>query len=155
MLITVKGLENINRIFHNIQIFAKNPKNILGEHIARPIYNEVVKAYETESDPVTGVKWKKLSDATLKAKKGKGRILYHDGTLQDNTTWDVKDNTAFIGTNATAKGYAYPAVHQFGSSSKKIAKRRFLPITDDGALSDKLVVLMENALNKKLESLLA
>ncbi|MDR0580267.1 MAG: phage virion morphogenesis protein [Campylobacteraceae bacterium] len=154
MAITIKGLENINRIFRNIQIFAKNPKNILGEHIARPIYNEVVKAYEAESDLVTGVKWKKLSDVTLKAKKGKGIILYHQGTLQDRTAWDVKDNTAFIGTNAAAKGYAYPAVHQFGSNSKKITKRRFLPITDEGALSDKLVVLIENALNKKFESLL-
>lgn len=67
-------------------------------------------------------------------------------------TWEVKGNTAFIGTNATAAGFAYPAVHQFGS--KKTKRRRFLPLTDNDALSEKLVNLIENALSKKLESLM-
>ncbi|MDR2080531.1 MAG: phage virion morphogenesis protein [Campylobacteraceae bacterium] len=155
MHITVKGMEKIDELVTKVQLLAKNPQNILGEYIARPIYNSIKEAYQTETDPVTGIKWKKLSDITLKAKKGRGRILYHHGDLQEKTTWDVKGNTAIIGTNAIAKGYAYPAVHQFGSKDGKIAKRRFLPLTDNDELSEKLVDLIEKALEKKIESLMA
>lgn len=145
-------MEKIDKLVTNIQLLSKKTDTLLGEHVARPIYNSIMDAYQKETDPATGVKWKKLSDATLKAKKGRGRILYHQGNMQDNTAWKVEDSTAFIGTNAAAKGYAYPAVHQFGS--KKTSKRRFLPVTDDGALSDKLTALVENALARKLESLM-
>ncbi|MFV0481332.1 MAG: phage virion morphogenesis protein [Campylobacteraceae bacterium] len=152
MSIEVKGFEKIKDTFEALQILNSKSSALLGEHVARPLYNRSVRAFENQKSAFDSKSWQKLSDKTLKAKKGKGKTLYHSGSLQNTFAWSVKDNTAFIGTNAKFRGYPYPAVHQFGS--KFVPKRPFLPIDDNYNISEDEVKKIEKALEKKIEKLL-
>jgi phage gpG-like protein len=154
MGVVITGMNKIADALTRVEKVAKSPQQIMGEHIARPIYNTIIKAYSGEKDPVTGAKWTPLSAKTLKLKKGKGKILLSTDALQSKTVWQVSEDTAFVGTSAKAHGYAYPAVHQFGSTNGKIPQRRFIPIMDNGDLETELAEKIEKALVKKFEGLL-
>ena len=152
MSIEIKGLEEINETLTAIQALGGNGSKLLEEYVIVPIYNKVIISFEKQSSAIDGTKWTPLSQKTLKIKQGRGKILFDSGALQETTAWQVKDNMGFIGTNAKAKGYPYPAVHQFGVEDKT-PKRPFLPINDNNELPKELQDEIERGLIKKFEKM--
>lgn len=108
------------------------------KEIANALLNETENAFEKQASPMDGSAWQPLAESTLKQKKGKGKILYDQGTLQGSLTTMATPTAAIIGLNAQSKGYAYPAVHQFGSNDGTIPARPFLPFTAQGDLSNNM-----------------
>jgi phage virion morphogenesis protein len=104
-----------------------NPMPLMSE-IANHLYNLTSNAFRDERG-IDGTPWARLSDKTI-AKKGHDKKLWKEGGLQDSLYAKNTTNTATIGTSATAKGYPYPAVHQFGSNNGRIKARPFLPLDE-------------------------
>lgn len=96
-------------------------------------------SFDNKKSP-DGRKWDPLSNATIQAKKKKGktttRILYQSGELQDKFIYHSTRDELVVGTNANHKGYDYPAVHQFGTKDKKTPARTFMPFDINGELYD-------------------
>lgn len=105
--------------------------------IANLLQTTTETAFENESNPFDGAAWEPLAERTLAKKKGK--TLYESGRMQDSLKVFSDNKQAIIGLPATAKGYNYPAVHQFGTTDGKIPARPFLPIDATGGdISDGL-----------------
>ncbi|MCF6207684.1 MAG: phage virion morphogenesis protein [Sulfurovum sp.] len=107
------------------------------EEIANHLYNLTDEAFEVERAH-NGTPWEWLSDATLK-RKGHNKKLYDQGTLQ-GSLWQKSDRKgAYVGVNATANGYKYSAVHQFGTRDGKIPARPFLPFNESEEVYDDVI----------------
>lgn len=109
----------------------------LTEEIANHLYNLTDEAFEVESS-YTGTPWARLAASTVK-QKGNSKALYHEGTLQRSLFADSDNTSAVVGVNATANGYAYPAVHQYGSKDGKVPARPYLPFDEHGEVYDTVV----------------
>ena len=109
----------------------------LTEEIANHLYNLTDEAFEVES-AYDGTPWARLSPSTIK-QKGNSKMLYHEGTLQRSLWQDSTDDSAYVGVNASANGYDYGAVHQFGSKDGKTPARPFLPFDAHGQVYDTVV----------------
>jgi len=107
----------------------------LTEEIANHLYNLTDESFEVESS-YTGTPWARLSASTVK-QKGNAKMLYHEGTLQRSLYQESTSDSAYVGVNATANGYAYPAVHQFGS--KNVPARPYLPFDEKGKVYDTVI----------------
>lgn len=145
MSIEIKGLEEARQTLQNLEKFASpnNMKKIM-KTVGNMVYNVTMESFENERSPF-GEKWKSLSDSTKKAKKGKGKILRLSGDLEDK--WHIKATSTQVeitGNTKSEKGYAYGAVHQWGS--KRVEARKFLPIDDTGYLEDNLKNAIEDML---------
>lgn len=156
MSIEIKGLEEARQTLQNLEKFASpsNMKKIM-KTVGNMVYNVTMESFENERSPF-GEKWKSLSDSTKKAKegysystkkakKGKGKILRLSGDLEDK--WNIKATSTQVeitGNTESEKGYAYGAVHQWGS--KRVEARKFLPIDDTGYLEDNLKNAIEDML---------
>ena len=64
-------------------------------------------------------------------------MLYHEGTLQRSLWQDNTADAAYVGVNASADGYDYGAVHQFGS--KHVPARPYLPFDEHGVIYDTVI----------------
>jgi len=104
--------------------------------IANLLQTTTETAFEDEQNPFDGTPWEPLK-ASTQAKKN-GKPLYESGRMQDSLNVFSNARQAIIGLPATAKGYNYPAVHQFGTEDGSIPARPFLPINADGDISDGL-----------------
>ena len=114
----------------------------LTEEMANHLYNLSEEAFETESS-YSGTPWARLADSTVK-RKGHGTKLYDQGTMRDSLQSDSTADAAMVGVNATAEGYAYPAVHHFGSS--KTPARPFFPFEGEepaAGLIDDILMMLE------------
>ena len=161
MSIEIKGLEEAKRTLESLEDFSssKNMKKNMNT-IGNMVYNVTMESFENQKSPF-GEKWKDLSKATEKSKKGKGRILRHSGDLEDKWNIEATNNKVEItGNTKSKKGYPYGAVHQFGSSKAgrnrniKIEARPFLPIDNDGFLEDNLKNAIEDMLTKELKKVI-
>lgn len=153
MSIEIKGLEEAKRTLESLEDFSssKNMKKIMNT-IGNMVYNVTMESFENQKSPF-GEKWKDLSKATEKSKKGKGRILRHSGDLEDKWNIEATNNKVEItGNTKSKKGYSYGAVHQWGS--KRIKARPFLPIDNDGFLEDNLKNAIEDMLTKELKKVI-
>ncbi len=117
----------------------KRGKNMepLTEEIANHLYNLTDESFEVESS-YTGTPWARLAASTVK-QKGNSKMLYREGTLQRSLWQENTHDSAYVGVNATAKGYAYPAVHQYGSKDGKIPARPYLPFDEHGQVYDTVI----------------
>ncbi len=115
--------------FNRLVALGQNLEPVMAE-IANYLLNITEEAYESQTSPIDGSAWEPLSDKTLQYKTGKP--LYESGKMQDSTSAFHTVNSAGVGLNATANGYPYPIVHQFGSDH--VSARTYLPITQDGKI---------------------
>ena len=109
----------------------------LTEEIANHLYNLTDEAFDVESS-YTGTPWARLSDSTIKA-KGHDKILHKEGDLRGSLYSTADSDGAYVGVNATANGYPYPAVHQFGTQEGKVPARPFLPFNEHGDVYDPVI----------------
>jgi phage virion morphogenesis protein len=86
--------------------------------IGADMERRMLERFETETDPA-GRKWAPLAKRTLKAKKGRGSILYQHGTLMDSRSWQADASSVRWGF-----GQKYAAFHEFGT--KKMPRRGLL-----------------------------
>ena len=87
------------------------------------------RAFENETDPVTGAKWPKLNPdykARLAEDGYTGSMLQRDGTLKTNIHQEYGHGYARVGTNVT-----YAAIHQFGG----ITRAHWIPPKNKKALA--------------------
>jgi len=105
------------------------------EEIANHLYNLTEEAFDTQSS-FYGTPWERLASSTLKQKQN-SKMLYHEGTLQRSLNYEATSDAAYVGVNASANGYAYPAVHQYGS--KNVPARPFLPFDEHGEVYDTVI----------------
>ena len=109
----------------------------LTEEIANHLYNLTDESFEVESS-YTGTPWARLAASTVK-QKGNSKALYHEGTLQRSLYHENTSDSAYVGVNATENGYAYPAVHQYGSKDGKVPARPYLPFDEHGEVYDTVI----------------
>jgi len=86
--------------------------------IGADMERRMLERFETQTDPA-GRKWEPLSPRTVKAKKGRGSILYHHGTLMDSRASQADASSVRWGF-----GQKYAAFHEFGT--KRMPRRGLL-----------------------------
>ncbi|WP_455756489.1 phage virion morphogenesis protein [Sulfurimonas sp.] len=132
MQIETIGLDDIRDDLKAIEDKTEDIKPLLKE-LANHLTNTIEESFEDETSP-DGTKW-----TPIKFRKGDhspSKILYDHGHMQNSLHSRVYKQSLTIGVNATADGYQYPLVHQFGTKDKKIEARPFMPIKLDGSLYD-------------------
>ncbi len=98
------------------------------------LYNIAVDSFEHEKDPY-GNNWTPLKQSTKKYKTT-AKMLYDEGTMQNNLINISSSSQAIVGIDATYMDFSYPAMHQFGSKDGKLEARSFMPIKEDMSLYD-------------------
>jgi phage gpG-like protein len=177
MSIELQGLESIQRSLNNLSqaLDAKQMKTTMNT-IGGMITNTIEDSFESERSP-WGEKWKPLkvvsyhlgysigkgkSPHTKKGKQSVGfskyienkKILRESGNLADKWLTKATSESVEVSGNAKSKkGFAYGAVHQWGS--KKVPIRRFLPVDESGGLEPKLQEMIESYLEKRITSVLS
>lgn len=119
---------NILPILKKIQYNLHNRKN-LAKKIAAILLESTESAFESESDPSTGIAWLPLQPSTIAQRSRKGRwpgpILQQTGQLAASITTAHGIDYAEIGSHKV-----YAATHQYGRSA--IPARPFLGLDDVG-----------------------
>ncbi|MBL4774474.1 MAG: phage virion morphogenesis protein [Mariprofundus sp.] len=129
------NIKHVQDRLRGLELRGSNLKPLMAE-IANLLQTTTEEAFDSESNPFDGAAWEPLAERTLAKKKGKP--LYESGKMQDSLNVFSDNKQAIIGLPATAKGYNYPAVHQFGTTDGKVPARPFLPIDANGEISDGL-----------------
>ena len=148
--VKLQGLDEIVSKLENLRVKTDEIEGALLEAVGRPLYNATSKAFQTQTSPF-GQKWKALNAATLKAKKGRGKILLDRGKLSDSLAIQVSNKKLFVGVNAGEK-FQYGLSHQFGSKKRNIPARPFLPIDENGLLPDEMVKKIQRNLREYFSS---
>ena len=99
--------------------------------IAETLQTITDEAFSAERSP-DGTPWADLAPATWRHKRSPHK-LFESGTLRGSLYADSSAHEARVGVHASAHGFPYGIVHQFGSA--KTPARPFLPLTDTGNLS--------------------
>ncbi len=128
--IEVKGIETVNKKLKQLQSIGSDLQPVMAE-LANHLYNVVDESFQKQQTP-DGISWNPIKPR--KDDKSPNRILYDEGTMQDSLSQKSNKNEAIVGLNATANGYPYPIVHQFGSKDGSIEARAFMPIRRDGMI---------------------
>ncbi len=150
MQVEVTGLEDLQETLENLEEKTQETLPLMRE-LKNHLYNVISESFETQTTP-NGKKWSPIKIRTIHdTYKGKSRytkkgvqtkafsrfstgrkILFDTGHMQKSLYHDTKKWNLTVGLNATADGYAYPLVHQFGS--KNVIARPFMPIKSNGEL---------------------
>lgn len=128
--------ERVKAAFATLIERGENMEPLTAE-IANHLYNLTDESFETESS-YTGTPWDRLSASTIR-QKGNNKMLYHEGTLQRSLYQESTSDSAYVGVNATADGYTYPAVHQYGTEDGKVPARPYLPFDKHGEVYDTVI----------------
>jgi len=154
MQVSIK-LENLDISQDHIEQAMKKIKDTkplmleLGNHL----YNISLDSFEHEKDP-NGNPWTPLKASTLE-NKSTSKMLYDEGTMQNNLINKSSSNEVAVGIGATFNGYLYPAVQQFGTKDGKVEDRAFMPINKDmnlyseveGELEEIVIEFIEEAIS--------
>jgi len=128
----VQGLEDVQKVLADMAKRFDNLKPFMSEAI-NIVKNRTEESFEKESAP-DGTPWTPLKNPR------DGKILHKSGDMEDSLWTDADKRSATIGFSMKSEdGYAYPAVHQFGTENGRIPARPFLPIRPDGELMDDVV----------------
>ena len=132
MQIELKGLQKINAKLQELEENLVNTRPLVGE-LTNHLYNLIEESFETQTTP-DGKSWSPIKKATHKNYGlSTDKILYKTGHMRNSLYhYSVIGGGGAVGVNATAKGYMYPLVHQYGS--KFVEARPFMPIKADGEL---------------------
>ena len=152
---------NIKELKIKLNRLASLPRT-LNLHLGNIVLAEIKESFVSQKDPITSKAWQPLSAKTLaqknrsyaRAKKGKVavgfRILRASGALEDNWSIEATDQSVTVSNNSkAANGAPYGLFHQMGT--KKLPRRRFLPIDDAGALSKDLQAEIQKAIKNTIE----
>jgi phage gpG-like protein len=154
--VTIEGLDRLQKTIKEL-IEATNPNAVVAR-ITTIIGNAARRSLKNEQSALTGAKWQPLSEAYAKRKEkkwGKRRILERDRNLSKIISRKVGEGERVIGTTAkSAKGYPYPAVHQFGSDNGLIPARPFLPFDKDYDLAPSVADEIDKSLQATLKRVL-
>lgn len=157
--ITMEGLPEVKKLLENVKVAPKS--NRLWAGIAQKMRAESMKCFRKQRAP-DGTPWKKLSDATLRARayrttrgyrqrlkhmKGNqsvkfrramasGTILQDRGVLKASVATKYTDTSAEVGSVLK-----YASVHQLGCKEKNIPPRPFLGVPERGM---RVIVAMIN-----------
>ena len=111
-----------------------NNSDILLDTIGNALENEIHNSFETHSTP-DGKPWSPIKSTSVrKYNQDRSKILEDQGTLSGSIYHQVEGDTVTIGVNAVANGFEYGLSHQWGSESRNIEQREFMPIHEDGTL---------------------
>jgi len=139
-----KNIQEINIYLSTIatkldQDALQNALNSSGNRVR----NIIEEAFVNEADPNTKQKWQELKKTTRlrKLRSGKSsKILRNSGALA--SSWHIQNTKNMVkvyNNMASSKdGFSYGIVHQFGSAKNNLPSRGFLPINDDGKISQEL-----------------
>lgn len=149
------GLEELNKKLKRLEIVTSPAQMKSTMHtIGNMIRNIIEESFENQADP-WGTKWKPLKPQTIRAKKGKGKILRAKGNLEDKWHITATPTSVEVSNNSTSpNGYHYGIVHQWGSKRKNIPARPFLPLEDDGSIMGALKDDIEDVVTKRLQEAL-
>lgn len=137
--IRVTGIGNIQAQLESMRQRAEDTAPLMAE-LANHLYNVVDESFETQKTP-DGISWSPIKER--RSDPHPEKILYAQGHMQDSLAQHSSSDEAIVGLNATADGYPYPIVHQFGSVDGSIKARAFMPIHEDGTLYDETVAELE------------
>lgn len=156
MSIEIQGIEAIQKSLDALsKTLGKREMKSTMSTIGGMVKNVIEDSFEQERSP-WGEKWKALNPKTTKQKQKKNKsnlILRNSGSLADRWSVTATSSSVEVSGNAKSnKGYAYGAVHQWGS--KKVAARKFLPIKENGDLEEKLKGNIEKYLANKVDEAL-
>ena len=139
--VKVENLEEVQQMLAELAERLEDLRPALLE-AAQVIQNSTEEAFESGVSP-WGKTWTPLASSTLDAKGASalnplstGKMLYESGRLRESLYISVgmDARSVEVGVNAHAKGYPYPAVHQFGTRDAKVPARPFLPMDSSGEL---------------------
>ena len=129
---TQTNIAEVMQVIESIDAAAENLTPVFSD-IADHLFNLADEAFENEASP-DGTAWQPLAASTMSL-KGHSRPLHDTGHMRETLGSSSDNYSASVGTNATSNGgYAYPAVHQFGTIDGRIPARPFLPFDEDGDL---------------------
>jgi len=125
----------------------------------RRVQNIIEEAFSNETNPNTNEKWQELKKGTklrkLRSSKS-SKILRHSGALA--SSWHIQNSAnevkVYNNMATSSDGFSYGIVHQFGSAKNNLPSRGFLPINDDGAISQELEEEILDIFNKFLNKAL-
>lgn len=125
--VEAEGLEAVQRFLEDLREHVEATKAIHRE-MANVVYGQAQEAFENERSPAGDV-WLPLKPETIR-RKGGSKKLYEEGTLQGTLYAVATPEYGEVGVSATANGFPYPAVHQYGS--KHVPARPFMPLDENG-----------------------
>jgi phage virion morphogenesis protein len=128
--IEVQGIEPLTKKLQQLQSIGSDLTPIMAE-LANHLYNIADESFQKQQTP-DGISWNPIKPR--KDDQSPNKILYDEGTMQGSLSQKSNSNEATVGLNATANGYPYPIVHQFGSKDGSIEARAFMPIHEDGTI---------------------
>lgn len=155
MPIEIKGLDEVKKTLEKLSR-ATSPGEMKStmHTIGNIVRNSIEESFENQSDP-WGKKWEALKPATIKAKKGKGKILRATGELEDKWNIEATSSSVKVFGQGKAKGYEYGRVHQWGSSKKKIPSRKFLPLDESGVIAPRVYEEIKTSVEDKFRDALS
>lgn len=130
MAIEIQGKADLYHTLHILDEKTSNTKPLLRE-LTNHLVNIVEESFENERTP-DGIAW-----SPIKPRKNDPhpeKILYAEGTMQGSLYSDVYNDGGVVGVNATAHGYPYPIVQQYGNKAGTLEAREFMPIKQDGEI---------------------
>jgi phage virion morphogenesis protein len=148
--IEVQGLTQAQSTLKTLQQKGEDTAPLMAE-LANHLYNVVDESFEKQQTP-DGISWE-----PIQARRGDqtpDKILRDEGTMQDSLSSEHSSDEAIVGLNATANGYPYPIVHQFGREDGTIEARAFIPIHEDGTLYNETKQEIEEILEDYMEDVL-
>jgi len=130
----------INQVIKKLKTLSEPKLLKLNYKIGVLVKNEIINAFIDEKDPITKIKWKPLALSTVTKKNKKrstNKILRDSGHLSDYWAITPNSNGVVVSNNMakSPKGFAYGLSHQWGSKTKNIPQRRFLPLLSPNTLS--------------------
>lgn len=130
--IKVQGIESITNKLQELRNKAHDTAPLMAE-LANHLYNVVDTSFEKQQTP-DGISWNPIQ--IRKDDSHPEKMLYDKGVMQGSLTANSSNDEAIVGLNATANGYPYPIVHQWGTEDGSTEARAFMPIHKDGTIYD-------------------
>jgi len=149
--VKIEGLDEVVEFLQQLDRKLEASKALYAE-AANVVVNAVADSFERERS-YSGTPWAPLKPATIK-RKGSSKKLYEEGNLQDSIYTVSTPVRAEIGISATANGYYYPMVQQFGNKKGTVPARPFFPIDSNGEVLEGMREEIMEAISDGLDALI-
>ncbi len=149
--VKVEGLDEVVQFLQQLDRKLEDSKALYAK-AANVVVEAVEYAFESERS-YEGTPWVPLKPQTIK-RKGSSKKLYEEGNLQDSRYSIATPTGATVGISATAGGYYYPMVHQFGNKKGTLPARPFFPIDSNGNVLEGMKEEIVAAISDGLDALI-